>query len=90
MSSPVRVLLFASLADLTGIRECAVDLAADLPAGSGRATAGGVLDHLVERHPLLARHRDGIALAVNERYARPDTPVEPGDVVALVPPVSGG
>ena len=29
-------------------------------------------------------------VAVNQEYARPDTPVKPGDEVAFFPPVTGG
>jgi len=31
-----------------------------------------------------------VRIAVNHDIARPDTPVRPGDEVALFPPVTGG
>jgi sulfur-carrier protein len=31
-----------------------------------------------------------VRIAVNHELARPDTPVQPGDEVALFPPVTGG
>ena len=58
--------------------------------------AGGTVARL--RAHLAARHGDLAALfaapdlkiAVNQRYAAPDTRVRPGDEVALFPPVTGG
>ncbi|HET6872937.1 MAG TPA: MoaD/ThiS family protein [Sporolactobacillaceae bacterium] len=33
---------------------------------------------------------DQVMIAVNETYVKEDTEIKPGDVVALIPPVSGG
>jgi molybdopterin synthase sulfur carrier subunit len=45
---------------------------------------------LVNRMPELEKHLDRIAWAVNRSYAKPTTPLNDGDEVALLPPVSGG
>jgi len=74
------VLLFASWADALGPR-----VTVQLPAD---ATVRDVLQAVQAR-------ADGRALpkplvAVNHRYARPESPVRAGDEVALIPPVAGG
>lgn len=45
---------------------------------------------LADRYPGLEVHRDRVAVAVNEEYAAWDRGLADGDVVAFVPPVSGG
>ena len=44
----------------------------------------------VALHPSLGDSRDGIRAARNEIYAPWDAPLNTGDVVAFIPPVSGG
>ncbi len=79
----IRVLLFALYRDLAGTGEFEVDL----PAGE---TAGGLVARLRARGGGLERLPDAPPLAVNEEYAGPDTVLEDGDEVALLPPVAGG
>ncbi|NWG13884.1 MAG: molybdopterin converting factor subunit 1 [Acidobacteria bacterium] len=79
----LRVLFFASLADITGTSE--VELEA-----SPNVTIGAVFATLAARFPLLEPHRKSILFARNSRYATPDTPVQDGDEIAFLPPVSGG
>ncbi len=40
--------------------------------------------------PSLADLLPRCAIAVNHEYADDDTPIHPGDEVAIIPPVSGG
>jgi molybdopterin converting factor small subunit len=40
--------------------------------------------------PALAPRRTSLAAAVNARYADFDTPLDNGDEVVFIPPVSGG
>jgi len=80
---PIRVLFFATLAEVTGRQEMSLDEV-------GLTSAGAVLDRLAFTFPALAARRGSTILAVNSEYARPDTPVRDGDEVALFPPVSGG
>jgi molybdopterin synthase catalytic subunit len=74
----VRVKLFAGLRERAGRDE--VEL--DLPDGARAADALAAVDGLAAGLPLV--------LAVNRRYATPDTVLEGGDELAVVPPVSGG
>ncbi len=79
----IRVLFFASLADVTGMRETSVE-------AGGHADVGSILNHFIREFPLLERCRGTVLLALNSDFAQPDTPVRDGDEVALFPPVSGG
>src|SRR3712207_7477866 len=54
----------------------------DLPEGARVADALAALGHLADGMPLV--------MAVNREYAREDAPLDPGDELALIPPVSGG
>ncbi|MBI2763220.1 MAG: molybdenum cofactor biosynthesis protein MoaE [Chloroflexi bacterium] len=79
----VRVRLFAVQRELAGSREVAVVL----PPGS---TVADAWDALVEQHPVLAPGRASVRYARNGVYAGADEPLEDGDEVAMIPPVSGG
>lgn len=77
---PVNVLLFASWADALGPQ-----LSVDLPAN---ARVQDILSELSAR--AAGRALPTPLVAVNQRYARPDTPVTDADEVAIIPPVAGG
>jgi len=77
----VTVRLFAQLRTAAGTGEVPVTLA-------GNATAGDAARAVGERFPALDVR--GAMVAVNARYAKPSTALADGDVVALLPPVSGG
>ena len=83
MTDAVKILLFGAAADAARTREV------EIPA-----TAGTTLEELwpvlAGRYPGLEPMRNNLAFAVNGEYARPDVSVEPGDEVAVLPPVSGG
>ncbi len=79
----IRVLFFASLADITGTPE------AELEA-SKNATVGSVLAQFAAQFPLLESYRGSLLFARNSEYATPHTPVQDGDEIAFFPPVSGG
>ena len=78
----IEVLLFAGAADPAGTRR----LSRDLPEGSSVGDLAAVL----AEHAGLAGYLDSAAWAVNEEYAKADAALADGDVVALIPPVSGG
>ena len=78
----VRLRLFASYAEAFGRDEMSIEL----PAG---ATAADVLAD-VRGRPGAERLPPRPMIAVNQRYARPDTALADGDEVALIPPVAGG
>lgn len=78
----VNVLLFASYADVLGRNQFELEL-------SSGSTAGDVLGH-VQALPGAGRLPQNPLIAVNERYAPRDRVLEPGDNVAIIPPVAGG
>ena len=79
----VTIRLFARLREITGAGELAREVNA--PADAQAAWAA-----LAREFPALAQYRPVISCAVNEQYARFDTPLAEGDEVAFLPPVSGG
>jgi molybdopterin converting factor subunit 1 len=79
----IAVKLFAAARELAGASEAAIDVPAT-------ATAGDVRRAMAERYPALGPLADRSLLAVNADYAADGTPVNVGDEVALIPPVSGG
>ena len=79
----IRVLFFASLADITGTRETTVDAAAVTDVMS-------VFDRFAKEFPLLENYRSSVLFALNSEFARAGSPVRDGDELAFFPPVSGG
>ncbi len=79
----VTVLFFGVLKDLTGRSQETLELA----AGARLET---VFQHYASEYPRLQPMADSIALARNQEFAGPDTALQDGDEVALMPPVSGG
>ena len=51
---------------------------------------GRLVVHHAGEHPELSRYAGAISCAVNEEYSKFTTPLEHGDEVAFLPPVSGG
>lgn len=86
MSEPsiiVTVKLFAAYQEAYGVSE----LMLELPSG---ATVAAVLDHLINQHPELEQWRNLTRFGVNLQFVEPDTTLQKGDEVVLIPPVSGG
>ena len=54
------------------------------------ATVGDCFAELAAGAPALESMRERLLVAVNECYAAWDTRLNDGDVVAMIPPVSGG
>jgi molybdopterin synthase catalytic subunit len=79
----IRVLFFGILKDVTGLT---VDTS-DLP---DHATLGDLLNYYTVKAPQLRRHLAGVAMSINQEFARPSDVLKSGDEVALLPPVSGG
>jgi MoaE-MoaD fusion protein len=79
----VHVRLFAMQRELAGTR--GLDL--ELPPGS---TIEDAWRGLVDRFPGLAPGRPAVRFARNGAYEPPETALEDGDEVAMIPPVSGG
>jgi molybdopterin converting factor subunit 1 len=78
------ILYFAALRELLGVTEERVEVS----AGAHSVAELGV--ELVRRHPRLAPHLGSVRFAVNEVFVPSTAPLASGDVVALIPPVSGG
>jgi len=79
----VSVRLFAGLRQLVGERE----LRMTLPDG---ATVGALRERLAEDYPAVRAFLPTLVCAVGEEYVPPAHPLRDGDVVAVIPPVSGG
>ncbi|HLV86052.1 MAG TPA: molybdenum cofactor biosynthesis protein MoaE [Candidatus Sulfotelmatobacter sp.] len=79
----VSVLFFGVLKDVAGKPSDMVEV----PDG---ARVQDVLLHYQSRLPRLNEILASSALAVNQQYASPDSPLREGDEIALLPPVSGG
>jgi molybdopterin converting factor subunit 1 len=78
----ITALFFASYADTFGRDRMEVEV----PNGS---TVGDLMRQL-QALDEEGRLPPSPLVAVNERYARPDHVLRPGDEVAVIPPVAGG
>ena len=79
----VRVLYFAQLAEIVGLREETYVL------DSG-ATAGLLFRRIGIDHPGVGELKDSLRLALNCQFVDDSQPLSDGDDFALIPPVSGG
>jgi MoaD family protein len=79
----ITVRLFASLRERAGVQEIRVEM-------KGRATLSLLLDRLETRYPFIKESRSNILKSVNGSYAGEEVDLCDSDVVALMPPVSGG
>jgi molybdopterin converting factor subunit 1 len=79
----VKVLFFGRLKEVAGGAEEFVEL-----------TPGSRIEELfasfVARQPELARYRSSLVASRNQEFAPWNTPLQPGDEIAFLPPVSGG
>ncbi len=82
-SIEIIVRYFAAHRDITGCSEETIALAPG-------ATVGALWRLLTARYPRLAGFDGRLLFAVNQEFATPDQALQPGDEVALIPPVSGG
>lgn len=82
-SITVIVKLFAAYQEAYGIPE----LTLELPSGT---TVAQIRDCLITEHPELEQWRDLTRFGINLQFVEPETVVQNGDEVVLIPPVSGG
>jgi molybdopterin synthase sulfur carrier subunit len=82
-SITVTVKLFAAYQEAYGISE----LTLEVPTGT---PVIAVLDRLIAEHPELKQWYDLTRFGVNLQFVEPDTILQHGDEVVLIPPVSGG
>ena len=79
----IKVKCFAGCKDVVGRSEQIFDI----PENS---TAGAAFDYLVTLYPGLERFKSSLMLAVNTEYAKREVVLKEGDILACIPPVSGG
>ncbi|MEX0269790.1 MoaD/ThiS family protein [Leptolyngbyaceae cyanobacterium UHCC 1019] len=79
----VTVKLFAAYQEACGVS----DLQLELPTGT---KVEAVRDRLIAAHPQLAQWQDLTRFGVNLQFVPPETVLQSGDEVVLIPPVSGG
>jgi len=79
----VRVRLFARLREIAGAAEIERTV-------QGARTLRDVWEALEREFPAMTPYRSSVSGAVNADYARMSAPVQDGDEVAFLPPVSGG
>lgn len=79
----VRVLYFSVLKDLTGTEESEIVLAEG-------ATVGDLLAHIFQKWPALQAWDASLLVAVDQTYAKRNTPLHEDAEVAIMPPVQGG
>ena len=77
------ILLFAQLAESIGSDRITIEL-------NDGATVEDALQELGSQHEIIAAMRDSIAVAIDDRYCTRTTTLNDGDMLALIPPVSGG
>lgn len=79
----VKLKLFAAYQDAFGVPELSVDVPDGTPVSTLR-------DRLIQEHPELAQWQDVTRFGINLEFVPPETPLNDGDEVVLIPPVSGG
>ncbi|MEA5512582.1 MoaD/ThiS family protein [Nodularia sp. UHCC 0506] len=79
----VNVKLFAAYQEAYGVSE----LILEFPYGT---TVSAVCDRLIAEHPELNQWRDITRFGINLIFVEPDSLLQDGDEVVLIPPVSGG
>ncbi|MBE9008117.1 MoaD/ThiS family protein [Fortiea sp. LEGE XX443] len=79
----VTVKLFAAYQEAFGVPE----LVLEFPEGT---PVKAVCDRLIVERPELAKWRDITRFGINLIFVEPDTLLQNGDEVVLIPPVSGG
>jgi molybdopterin converting factor subunit 1 len=78
------VLYFAALRELLGVSEETVSIT------GASINIDALAEQLAQSHPALRGHLSSVRFAVNESFVNGTAEVLNGDIVALIPPVSGG
>ncbi|WP_251942562.1 molybdopterin converting factor subunit 1 [Staphylococcus sp. Marseille-Q5304] len=77
----MKVLYYAELKEILGTDSENIDLSYDI-------TVKDFITNLFKKHPSIQEKQ--FQIAVNEEFVQSDDVVRPNDIVALIPPVSGG
>ena len=83
MAMTAKVLFFGRLKELVGVGE-------DLFEVQEGTSISRIFAQYAERWPRLAEFRGSVAASRNREFAAWETPVEAGDEIGFLPPVSGG
>jgi len=79
----VTVKLFAAYQEAYGVSELILEFPPKTPVAA-------VLERLISEHPELKQWHDLTRFGINLEFVEPDTLLQDGDEVVLIPPVSGG
>ena len=79
----ITIKLFAVYQEVYGVNE----LVWEFPYGT---PVQAVCDRLIAEHPKLSKWREITRFGVNLQFVEPDTILQNGDEVVLIPPVNGG
>jgi molybdopterin synthase sulfur carrier subunit len=79
----VTVKLFAVYQEICGVPEMALEFPIATPVAAVR-------DRLIAQYPQLEKWSSVTRFGINLDEVEPDTPMQNGDEVVLIPPVSGG
>ncbi len=79
----VRAQFFAQLRDVTGKFQIDVDLAEG-------ATVGDLLERIYEQFPSLRAHDRTILIGAGVEFVDRNDTLQPGEEIAIMPPVQGG
>ncbi len=82
-SITVTIKLFAGYQEAYGVEEIKRAFPPQSPVTA-------VLDQILQEHPELEKWREVTHFGVNLDFVSPETTLEDGDEVVLIPPVSGG
>jgi molybdopterin synthase sulfur carrier subunit len=82
-SITITVKLFAAFGEAYGVSELTLELPPDTPVSQ-------VLESSIAQHPQLEQWRSRTRFGLNMEFVSPDTILQDGDEVVLIPPVSGG
>ncbi len=83
MSEHARVLFFATLRDITGVKETQVEF-------QPGASIADIKAMVLEKYPALQPNMDTLIVALNHEFAADGDPVPDMAEIAMFPPVSGG
>ena len=86
-SEPIKLLYFAWVRDRIGLAEESVELPQAV------TDVAGLVSWLRTRGPRYeqALKNDRVVrIAINQRFAKPEDAISPGDEIAVFPPVTGG
>jgi molybdopterin converting factor subunit 1 len=82
-SIPIKVLFFGRLKEIVGRSEDSLEIA-------NGASIAELFSQYRNTHPELAGYQGSLAASRNQEFAPWSTPLQAGDEVAFLPPVSGG